>query len=51
VITVDLPAAAQLRPDDPVRFGEVSLGDAQRLLVQRERDFARFRVGLTLQLT
>ncbi|HSP45527.1 MAG TPA: biotin-dependent carboxyltransferase family protein [Chthoniobacterales bacterium] len=48
VITVDLPAAAQLSPGDAVRFQEVSLAQAQDLLREREEDFARFRVGLSL---
>jgi len=49
VITVDLGVAAQLRAGDAVRFVEVSLPDAHRLLVERERDFERFRIGLSLQ--
>jgi antagonist of KipI len=49
VITVDLPIAAQLWPGDTVRFAEVSLADAHRLLREREEDFARFRIGLSLQ--
>jgi antagonist of KipI len=49
VITVDLGVAAQLRADDHVRFTEVSLGDAHRLLLEREREFERFRVGINLQ--
>jgi antagonist of KipI len=49
VITVDLGVAAQLRADDSVRFSEVSLQDAHRLLVECERDFERFRIGLSLQ--
>jgi len=49
VITVDLGLAAQLRAGDVVRFVEVSLPDAHRLLVERERDFERFRIGLSLQ--
>jgi antagonist of KipI len=48
VITVDLPIAAQLWLGDPVRFREVSLAEAQDLLREREEDFARFRVGLSL---
>jgi antagonist of KipI len=48
VITVDLPIAAQLWPGDAVRFHEISLTEAQELLREREEDFARFRVGLTL---
>ena len=48
VITVDLPLAAQLWPGNTVRFKEVSLAEAQTLLREREADFARFRVGLSL---
>jgi antagonist of KipI len=46
VITVDLAPAAQLKGGDQVRFREVSLPDAHRLLLQRERDLGLFRVGL-----
>lgn len=49
VITVDLGVAAQLRAGDHVRFSEVSLADAHRLLLEREREFQRFRVGISLQ--
>lgn len=49
VITVDLGIASQLRPGDEVRFFEVSLSDAHRLLIERERDLERFRIGLSLQ--
>jgi antagonist of KipI len=48
VITVDLSEAAQLRAEDHVRFSEVSLTDAHRLLLQRERELERFRIGLSL---
>ena len=48
VITVDLPIAAQLWPGDLVRFHEVSLVEAHGLLREREKDFARFQVGLSL---
>ena len=51
VITVDLPIAAQLWPGNAVRFVEVSLEEAQRLLREREEDFARFKIGLSLQLS
>jgi antagonist of KipI len=50
VITVDLPIAAQLWPADHVRFNEVSLGEAQALLREREKDFALFRAGIGLHL-
>jgi antagonist of KipI len=49
VVTVDLSVAAQLRAGDSVRFSEVSLQDAHRLLLERERDLERFRIGLSLQ--
>jgi len=49
VITVDLGVAAQLRAGDGIRFSEVSLQDAHRLLMERERDLERFRIGLSLQ--
>jgi len=46
VITVDLPVAAQLRAADQVRFCEISMAEAHRLLFCRERDLGLFRVGL-----
>jgi antagonist of KipI len=51
VITVDLPVAAQLWARAAVRFHEVSLGEAEDLLREREEDFARFRVGLSLHFS
>jgi antagonist of KipI len=48
VITVDFGIAAQLRAGDQVRFSEVSLTDAHRLLLERERQLELFRVGLSL---
>ena len=48
VITVDLGVVAQLRAGDRVHFSEVSLADAYRLLLERERQFELFRVGLSL---
>jgi antagonist of KipI len=50
VITIDLPIAAQLWPGDLVRFHEISLTEAQQLLREREENFRRFRVGLSLQM-
>jgi len=49
VITVDLGITAQLRAGDGVCFSEVSLQDAHRLLVERQRDLERFRIGLSLK--
>jgi antagonist of KipI len=49
VITLDLGIAAQLRGGDHVCFSEVSLAEAHQLLLERERDLERFRIGLSLQ--
>jgi antagonist of KipI len=49
VITVDLGMAAQLRAGDVIRFLEVSLQDAERLLIERDGDLERFRIGLRLK--
>lgn len=49
VITVDLPIAAQLRPNDKVRFRAVTFDQAEKLFLARETDLARFRVGLQLR--
>jgi antagonist of KipI len=51
VITVDLPRAAQLRPNDSVRFREVSLLQAHKLFLRQEGDLDRFRIGLSLRPT
>jgi antagonist of KipI len=51
VITVDLGVAAQLRAGDGVRFSELALADAHRLLFERERELELFRIGLELQRT
>jgi antagonist of KipI len=50
VISIDLPIAAQLRPGDEVRFIEVSLADAHRLLMQRADELRLFRIGLDLRV-
>jgi len=49
VITVDLPLAAQLRPNDSVRFREVTPAEAAAFFAERERDLQRFRTGLSLR--
>ena len=40
VATVDLPLVAQLKPGDEVRFAVLSLAEAQRLYLARERELA-----------
>jgi antagonist of KipI len=49
VITVDLGAAAQLQPNDVVRFEEVTQAEASALFLERENDLQLFRVGLALR--
>lgn len=43
VATVDLGAVAQLRPGDAIRFAPISLDDAQRLYLERERSLDTLR--------
>lgn len=43
VASVDLGAVAQLRPGDAIRFTPVSLDDAQRLYLERERSLDTLR--------
>lgn len=49
VITADLAPAAQLLPNDTVRFEEVSLDEAVALFEERANDFELFRVALSLR--
>ncbi len=49
VITIDLPIAAQLRAGDEVQFQETSITEGHSLLLQREEDIDRFRIGLDLR--
>lgn len=49
VITVDLAHAAQLQPNDVVRFEEVTVEEAARLSAELENDLELFRVGLSLR--
>ena len=46
VAAVDLGRCAQLRPDEAVRFEEITLQSAHGLWLARERDLARVRLGL-----
>lgn len=48
IATVDLPLIAQVKPGETVTFAEISLSEAQRLYVQRERELALFQQGITL---
>jgi antagonist of KipI len=48
VIAVDMPALAQRRAGERIRFVEVSLDEAHRLLHERERDLALLRAACLL---
>ncbi|QRG70092.1 biotin-dependent carboxyltransferase family protein [Brevibacillus choshinensis] len=48
VASVDLPVFAQLKPGDRVRFQEVSVGDAQRALWERDSELKQLRVAMEL---
>lgn len=47
VASVDLGAVAQLRPGDPIRFTGISLDEAQRLYLERERSLDALRRALS----
>ena len=47
VASVDLGAVAQRRPGDPIRFAEISLDEAQRLYLERERSLDALRRALS----
>jgi antagonist of KipI len=50
VITIDLPVIAQLRPGDSVRFAGVTLEEAHRLTIARERALGMLHEGLAEKL-
>lgn len=50
VASVDLDSVAQLRPGDEIAFGEISLDEAQRLYLGRERNLDALRRTLNLTL-
>lgn len=49
VAAVDLPLMAQLRPGDSVQFVPVSLAEAQRLYLEREREIIRAQREILLR--
>lgn len=49
VASVDLPFLAQLKPGDRLRFGPISLEDAQRLYLARESEIAQARIAIALR--
>ncbi|MRX53890.1 KipI antagonist [Bacillus sp. HMSC76G11] len=50
VASVDLPYLAQFKPGEVVRFKEISLEEAQELLIDRERRLHLLKQGMLLKL-
>ncbi|WP_077325394.1 5-oxoprolinase subunit C family protein [Virgibacillus siamensis] len=49
VITVDLPAMAQLKPGEKIYFKEIEHREAQELLVEKEKQFEQLKVSIHLK--
>lgn len=49
VASADLPLLAQLKPGDRIVFEAIDAGEAERLLLARERDLAQLRTGIHLK--
>lgn len=50
VITADLPLIAQVRPGESIQFSRVNLKEAERLFLQKERQFNELKVSISLAL-
>ncbi|MCV9884343.1 5-oxoprolinase subunit C family protein [Metabacillus halosaccharovorans] len=50
VISVDLPLMSQVMPGELVRFKEVSVLEAQHLLLQRENEIKQLKIGIALAI-
>jgi len=48
-ITVDIPVLAQLKPGDAISFREVSLDEAQKLYIIREKNIAYLKKAIKIQ--
>lgn len=46
IVTVDLPVIAQIKPGEKIYFQEISLQEAQRLLIIREREIQLLKQAL-----
>ncbi|MCT1525212.1 5-oxoprolinase subunit C family protein [Sphingobacterium hotanense] len=49
VASIDLPLLAQLKPGEQIRFEEISMQQAQHLLLEREQQINRLRQGVKLK--
>ncbi|WP_203290223.1 biotin-dependent carboxyltransferase family protein [Metabacillus sp. cB07] len=48
--SIDLPYLAQLKPGDSIHFKEISIDEAQKQLLEREKMLHHFKEGLHLKL-
>ena len=49
VAEVDLPVCAQLKPGDPIRFKEISIENAEHLLIDREKEIEQLKDTIALR--
>ena len=49
VASVDLPLLAQLKPGEQIRFEEISMQQAQHLLLEQEQEINKLRQGVKLK--
>ncbi|MBT2647571.1 biotin-dependent carboxyltransferase family protein [Bacillus sp. ISL-34] len=50
VITADLPSIAQVKPGESIQFSRVNLKEAEKLLLQKERQLKELQVSISLAL-
>ncbi|MGE7903137.1 biotin-dependent carboxyltransferase family protein [Peribacillus sp. NPDC094092] len=50
VITADLPIIAQVKPGESIQFSRVNLKEAEKLLLQKERQLKELQVSISLAL-
>lgn len=49
IATIDLPVIAQVKPGEKIRFQEISLQEAQKLLMVKERDIQLLKQALAIR--
>lgn len=48
VASIDFPVLSQVMPGEKLTFKEITLHDAQKLLIEREKELLELRIGLSL---
>ncbi|MEF3303606.1 KipI antagonist, partial [Paenibacillus sp. GYB003] len=51
VAAVDIPLVAQTMPGETIRFAEIALAEAERLLLERERRLRALKAAIALRLS